>query len=276
MSEKINIELDTSFIDKFFELTDAVAPSLNEVNLVSLKKQLYDVGALLKKLQDENNNLKALSPSKRAKYLAKEEKEKEKKQEQEKQTSSSNDFFENAQMNLNDFASDTSNVQKASEMSQLGIPMNYNQPVLQFIDPENIQRERKQYYDDNGHPVKGKVLVIDDLGVITYQLGIILKRAGYLPVTAKEIYDAVDKYKRGSFDYIIMDLFIPTAREGFILIEELKKIAKSRNEQPVIAVMSASTKKEYKQTCQKLGTAFFVEKVDDWQKELFGMLIQYN
>ena len=72
-----------------------------------------------------------------------------------------------------------------------------------------------------------------------------------------------------------MDLFIPTEREGFILLEELKKISISRKENPVIAIMSASTRKEYKQECQKKGAAFYVEKLDDWQKELFGLLLQY-
>ena len=107
-------------------------------------------------------------------------------------------------------------------------------------------------------------------------MSIIFKRAGYLPITSKEIYDAIEKYKRSSFDFVIMDLFIPTEREGFIMLEELNKIAASRSEVPMIAIMSASTRKDYKQMCQKKGAAFYVEKLDDWQKELFGLLLQYN
>lgn len=154
-------------------------------------------------------------------------------------------------------------------------PTNYNLPTLQFINPSSITREKKQYYDDNGHPVKGKVLIIDDLGTITYQLSTIFKRAGYLPITSKEIYDAVDKYKRSTYDYVVMDLFIPTEREGFILLEELKKISATRKETGVFAVMSANTKKENKQNCERRGAAFYVEKVGDWQRELYNMLTQY-
>lgn len=154
-------------------------------------------------------------------------------------------------------------------------PTNYNLPTLQFIDPSEITREKKQYYDDNGHPVKGKILIIDDLGTITYQLSTIFKRAGYLSITSKEIYDAVDQYKRSTYDYVIMDLFIPTEREGFILLEELKKKAAERKETAVLAVISASTKKEHKINCERRGAAFYVEKVGDWQRELYNMLTQY-
>ena len=72
-----------------------------------------------------------------------------------------------------------------------------------------------------------------------------------------------------------MDLFIPTEREGFILLEELKKISTSRKETSIFAIMSASTRKEHKQNCERRGAAFYVEKVGDWQKELFNMLLQY-
>lgn len=169
------------------------------------------------------------------------------------------------------------NTEVASTTSQedAEAPTNYNLPTLQFIDPSSITREKKQYYDDNGHHVKGKVLIIDDLGTITYQLSVIFKRAGYLPITSREIYDAVDKFKRSTYDYVVMDLFIPTEREGFILLEELKKISTSRKETSVFAIMSASTRKEHKQNCERRGAAFYVEKIGDWQKELFNMLLQY-
>lgn len=68
-----------------------------------------------------------------------------------------------------------------------------------------------------------------------------------------------------------MDLFIPTEREGFILLEELKKIALSKQKPAKIGVMSASSKKEYKQLCKVKGAEFYIEKVDTWQKELLNV-----
>lgn len=116
------------------------------------------------------------------------------------------------------------------------------------------------------------ILVIDDLGVITYQLSVLFKQYNFDVVTSKEIYDAIEKFKKQNFDLVIMDLFIPTEREGFILLEELKKITMGKQKPTKIGVMSASAKKEHKQMCKMKGAEFYVEKIDDWQKDLLGMV----
>jgi len=119
---------------------------------------------------------------------------------------------------------------------------------------------------------KKNILIIDDLGVITYQLSVLFKQANYDVTTSKEIYDAIEKFKKQGFDLVVMDLFIPTEREGFILLEELKKIAVSKQKPTKIGVMSASSRREHKQLCKMKGAEFYVEKIDDWQKELFKVI----
>lgn len=126
--------------------------------------------------------------------------------------------------------------------------------------------------DDEFNLPKKNILVIDDLGVITYQLSVLFKQVGFEVVTSKEIYDAIEKFKKQSFDLVIMDLFIPTEREGFILLEELKKIAINKQITVKIGIMSASGKKEHKQLCKMKGAEFYIEKIDDWQKELFRVI----
>lgn len=126
--------------------------------------------------------------------------------------------------------------------------------------------------DDEFNLPKKNILVIDDLGVITYQLSVLFKQVGFEVVTSKEIYDAIEKFKKQSFDLVIMDLFIPTEREGFILLEELKKIAVAKQISVKIGIMSASGKKEHKQLCKMKGAEFYIEKIDDWQKELFRVI----
>ncbi len=119
---------------------------------------------------------------------------------------------------------------------------------------------------------KKNLLIIDDLGVITYQLRVLFQQFGFEVVTSKEIYDAIEKFKKQNFDLVIMDLYIPTEREGFILLEELKKISLSKPKPAKIGVMSASAKKEHKQLCKMKGAEFYVEKIDDWQKDLFRVI----
>lgn len=126
--------------------------------------------------------------------------------------------------------------------------------------------------EDTFNLPKKTILVIDDLGVITYQLSVLFTHYGLEVVTSKEIYDAIEKFKKQTFDLVVMDLYIPTEREGFILLEELKKIAISKQKPIKIGVMSASAKKEHKQLCKMKGAEFYIEKIDDWQKDLLGLI----
>lgn len=138
--------------------------------------------------------------------------------------------------------------------------------------PSSMAASYEPDSDDGFNLPKKTILIVDDLGVITYQLSVLFKQSKYEVATSKEIYDAIEKFKKQSFDMVLMDLFIPTEREGFILLEELKKISLSKQKPTKIGVMSASAKKEHKQLCKMKGAEFYIEKIDDWQKELFNIV----
>ncbi|MBQ2870551.1 response regulator [bacterium] len=121
-----------------------------------------------------------------------------------------------------------------------------------------------------------KVLIVDDLGTITYQLSILLSKNGYSTVCSNEIYDAIAKFKKQHFDIVIQDLFIPTDREGFLLLDELIKLNEYKMPRSTIGIMTASNKKEYKIACKERGADFYVEKVDTWQKNVIDMCQRLN
>ena len=112
------------------------------------------------------------------------------------------------------------------------------------------------------------ILVVDDLGVITYQLKVLLSRFNFDIDCSQEIYDAVNKFKKRKYAYVVMDLFIPTEREGFILLTELKKMALAYGVKTVIGVITASPRKEIELQCKARGADFFLEKGNDWQNKL--------
>ncbi len=120
------------------------------------------------------------------------------------------------------------------------------------------------------------VLIVDDLGVITYQLSVLFSKQGYSVTSSQEIYDAIGKYKKKHFDIVVLDLFIPTEREGFLLLDEIVKINEVNSKKSVIGIMTASNKREHKQICKERGAQFYVEKVDDWQKNLIEMCKQFT
>ena len=124
------------------------------------------------------------------------------------------------------------------------------------------------------NPAK-QILIIDDLGVITYQLKVLLSQFDYDIDCSQEIYDAVNKYKKRKYEYVVMDLFIPTEREGFILLTEMKKLAAAAGVKTTIGVITASPRKEIEQQCKARGADFFLEKNSDWQSALYGIMDGY-
>lgn len=130
---------------------------------------------------------------------------------------------------------------------------------------DNISSDLSEF-EESENPKS--VLIIDDLGVITYQLGVMFRNLGYDVAIAKEIYDAITKFKKRNYKLVIMDLFIPTDREGFILLDELVKLAKMNEANTIVGVMTASSKREHRQLCMKKGADFYIEKVEDWQTQL--------
>lgn len=157
-------------------------------------------------------------------------------------------------------------LKKASSQPKAPYQSNVPHAPLPFDEPTAFEEGEKFNLP------KKNILIIDDLGVITYQLEVLFKQYGFDVTTSKEIYDAIEKFKKQNFDAVTMDLFIPTEREGFILLEELKKIAINKQINVKIGIMSASSKKEHKQLCKMKGAEFYVEKIDDWQKELLTVV----
>ena len=119
------------------------------------------------------------------------------------------------------------------------------------------------------------ILIVDDLGVITYQLKVLLSQFEIDIDCSQEIYDAVNKYKKRNYAYVVMDLFIPTEREGFILLTELKKMAAASGAKLIVGVITASPRKEIELQCKARGADFFLEKNNDWQNQLLNIMKEY-
>lgn len=133
----------------------------------------------------------------------------------------------------------------------------------------------EEEFEDNNAASGPAILVVDDLGVITYQLKVLLSRFEYDIDCSQEIYDAVNKYKKRKYEYVVMDLFIPTEREGFILLTELKKLAAISGVKLIVGVITASPRKEIEQQCRARGADFFLEKNSDWQNSLCNIMDGY-
>ena len=115
---------------------------------------------------------------------------------------------------------------------------------------------------------KRKILVVDDIGVVTYQLKILFQKIGFEVDTAKDIYSAAKLVRKSVYDFIVMDLFVSTEREGFLLLDETKKVIVQNNLKTKIIVITASSKGEHKVKCLNRGANMFLQKDTGWQDEL--------
>ena len=136
--------------------------------------------------------------------------------------------------------------------------------------PEDESYTNEQWQKDMamaGFGDKRKILVVDDIGVVTYQLKILFQKIGFEVDTAKDIYSAAKLVRKSVYDFIVMDLFVSTEREGFLLLDETKKVIVQNNLKTKIIVITASSKGEHKVKCLNRGN-MFLQKDTGWQDEL--------
>ncbi len=120
---------------------------------------------------------------------------------------------------------------------------------------------------------ENNILIVDDIGVVTYQLKVLFEKQGFVVETAKDIYTAVNHFKKNYFSYIIMDLFVSTEREGFILLDEVKKIINRDGLNTKVIVITASGKAEHKLKCLNKGADKFISKEQGWQEEILNICL---
>lgn len=116
------------------------------------------------------------------------------------------------------------------------------------------------------------ILVIDDIGVVTYQLKILLRNLGYNVQVAKDIFTGLNAFIKANYAFVIMDLFVSTEQEGYTLLHETKKIIAKNNLNTKIIVITASNKAENKVKCMNGGADYFVKKDSGWQDKIIELV----
>lgn len=119
----------------------------------------------------------------------------------------------------------------------------------------------------------GSILIVDDIGVVTYQLKVLFEKEGFTVETAKDIYTAVNHFKKERYAYLIMDLMVSTEREGYLLLDEIKKIIIRENLDTKIIVITASGKAEHKLKCLNKGADRFINKDQGWQEAVLDICL---
>ena len=125
-------------------------------------------------------------------------------------------------------------------------------------------------------PSSNNILVIDDIGVVTYQLRILLRNLGYSVSIAKDIFSGLNTFVKSNYAFVIMDLFVSTEQEGFTLLNETKKIITKNNLDTKIIVITASNKAENRVKCLNGGADIFLKKDTGWQDKLIELIENFR
>lgn len=116
------------------------------------------------------------------------------------------------------------------------------------------------------------VLIVDDMELSIFQLTSMLKKIGMNVYVARNREEAVSEFKKKHFDYVIVDLFLPDADDGFSLIEAANKIKDEENKNFKILVISGTDDKEMVQRCYGLGVDEFIPKQPDWHEKVMKFI----
>ena len=136
-----------------------------------------------------------------------------------------------------------------------------------------VKKTTKEFKMRNNPEESGHILIVDDIGVVTYQLKVLFEKEGFIVETAKDIYTAVNHFKKENFAFVIMDLMVSTEREGYLLLDEIRKIIIKDNLDTKIIVITASGKAEHKLKCINKGADRFINKDQGWQESVLDICL---
>lgn len=122
-----------------------------------------------------------------------------------------------------------------------------------------------------GDPAK-HILVVDDLVMVTYQLSILLSKMGYKVTLARSAPEAISLFKSDNFKYILMDLYLPEKEDGLFLLHSIVNKINMENLPTKTIVMSGIADASSVEYCLNNGANSFVEKSEDWKKEILKCL----
>lgn len=112
------------------------------------------------------------------------------------------------------------------------------------------------------------VLIVDDLELSIYQLNQLLKKIGITPSVARNKDEAIAEMMKKSFNYVLIDLFLPDSKDGFELISEAVKIRNNNKNDFHILVISGTDDKLLIDNCYKLGADGYIAKSEMWHTDI--------
>jgi len=131
------------------------------------------------------------------------------------------------------------------------------------ISPEFLKNSSETQLLSNA-----SILIVDDMELSVYQLSKLFTSCGYGTTVARSAEEALDCYKKHSYQYVIVDLFLPDFEDGLNLLEAINKMEKTSHDETKVIVISGSDDKKLINDCFLRGANEFIGKNPDWHKKI--------
>lgn len=116
------------------------------------------------------------------------------------------------------------------------------------------------------------VLIVDDTELSIFQLSVLLQKIGMNVYVARNKEEALAEFKKKSFDFLIMDLYMPDYTDGFDLIKAANKIKNEENKSFKICAISGTDNPHIIQEAYKLEIDEFIPKTPQWHEEVLKFI----
>lgn len=116
------------------------------------------------------------------------------------------------------------------------------------------------------------VLIVDDTELSIFQLSTMLKKIGMNVYVARNKEEALAEFKKKTFDFLVLDLYLPDYKDGFDLIREANKIKNEENKDFKIIAISGTDNPKIVQEAFKLEIDEFIPKSPQWHENILKFI----
>ena len=126
----------------------------------------------------------------------------------------------------------------------------------------------------HSHPIKKKILAVDDDGLVRRSLELLLKEAGYEPFVVSGGEEAIAVLAKEHFDLLITDIRMP-GMDGLQVIQAVRDFCHEKKRPPIPEiVLTAYNDKPVKDSALRMGVRDFLLK--PFKMEEFLKVLERN
>ena len=116
------------------------------------------------------------------------------------------------------------------------------------------------------------VLIVDDTELSIFQLSVMLQKIGMNVYVARSKEEALAEFKKKSFDFLVLDLYLPDYVDGFDLIKEANRLRNEENRNFKIIAVSGTDNPKIIQQAYNLEIDEFIPKAPMWHERILKFI----